>query len=327
MVTVGQICCTIASTFPKFVCTLLLVWSYYAVIFKIDLVLVENTFSAVAILVLMTLLEALCLISYYFVVAIGPGSPSDFDELRILPSDTDETPVPPAFLQENSITVKRDGGFRFCNKCKVWKPDRCHHCASCDMCVLKMDHHCPWFADCIGFKNHKLFIQFLIYCTIYIALATAISGYSLYEIYYLETVDLDKFSLHIMFVFIVGLIMGLCVLIFTAFSIYQLLINRTTIEAYESQRYRSNQNAPYVGNIFNLGYKQNWRAVMGNSLVEWLLPIRLSSSYGSGLSFEINNLVYQKLRQETELQQRLSQEISNYRSYQKQINQSALSYA
>ncbi|KAF8978715.1 hypothetical protein BGZ52_005652, partial [Haplosporangium bisporale] len=39
---------------------------------------------------------------------------------------------------------KRDGRSRWCEICKIVKPDRCHHCSECNMCVLRMDHHCPW---------------------------------------------------------------------------------------------------------------------------------------------------------------------------------------
>lgn len=37
------------------------------------------------------------------------------------------------------ITVKRDGARRYCNKCKIEKFDRTHHCRQCKRCVLKMD--------------------------------------------------------------------------------------------------------------------------------------------------------------------------------------------
>ncbi|KAF9178770.1 palmitoyltransferase for Vac8p [Haplosporangium sp. Z 767] len=61
---------------------------------------------------------------------------------------------------------KRDGGPRWCDICKIVKPDRCHHCSECDTCVLRMDHHCPWVNGCIGYDNHKFFYLFILYASI-----------------------------------------------------------------------------------------------------------------------------------------------------------------
>jgi hypothetical protein len=62
-----------------------------------------------------------------------------------------------------SFERKKFGGIRMCQRCLRTKPDRCHHCSQCNQCVLKMDHHCPWVANCIGFFNYKYFMNMLIY--------------------------------------------------------------------------------------------------------------------------------------------------------------------
>ena len=53
-----------------------------------------------------------------------------------------------------------------CEKCQgreTWKPARAHHCSECDFCVFKMDHHCPWINNCVGHRNMKYFLQFILY--------------------------------------------------------------------------------------------------------------------------------------------------------------------
>lgn len=50
----------------------------------------------------------------------------------------------------------------FCSACLVRRPVRSKHCSVCDKCVARLDHHCPWVGNCIGAKNHKFFIGFLV---------------------------------------------------------------------------------------------------------------------------------------------------------------------
>ena len=99
---------------------------------------------------------------------VSPGSTTTDDGYGLLP-----THGPPA---ATSFTVKSDGGIRFCKKCQARKPDRAHHCSTCRRCVLKMDHHCPWLATCIGLRNHKPFLLFLIYTTLLCLWSFLVSG-------------------------------------------------------------------------------------------------------------------------------------------------------
>lgn len=48
-----------------------------------------------------------------------------------------------------------------CPECKVIRSARSRHCAICNQCVERFDHHCPWINNCVGIKNHNAFLMFL----------------------------------------------------------------------------------------------------------------------------------------------------------------------
>merc|ERR1719433_568930 len=102
---------------------------------------------------------------------------------------------------------------RYCEKCLCIKPDRSHHCSVCEVCTLKMDHHCPWVNNCVGFANYKFFILFLGYSLTYCIFIGATTARHFISIWLLKDEDKDvdqsensAEKYHLLFVFFVSLL-------------------------------------------------------------------------------------------------------------------------
>ncbi|KAE8677043.1 putative protein S-acyltransferase 17 [Hibiscus syriacus] len=63
-----------------------------------------------------------------------------------------------AYPYDNLIFTKKE-----CPTCKIPKPARSKHCSLCKRCVARFDHHCGWMNNCIGERNTRYFMAFLIW--------------------------------------------------------------------------------------------------------------------------------------------------------------------
>lgn len=177
----------------------------------------------------------------------------------------------------NQQEKKRSGERRHCKWCGKYKPDRCHHCRVCRTCVLRMDHHCPWIYNCVGFRNHKYFFLLLFYSMLVCHLITFGMLDSVKRSLYLDTPFLTLFLL--LFGETLAAFLGLLVTMFFGFHIWLMLKALTTIEFCE----KSLKNAGYENSIYDYGVLGNIKAVLGPNIFLWLLPC--SNPEGSGLSY------------------------------------------
>lgn len=51
---------------------------------------------------------------------------------------------------------------QLCADCLTIRTTRSRHCSVCNRCVERFDHHCPWINNCVGVKNHRQFLLFVI---------------------------------------------------------------------------------------------------------------------------------------------------------------------
>jgi len=198
--------------------------------------------------------------SYTVAVFTCPGSPLDvrrdwsLDDGRksagrgrggydVLPTEEQRYPhdaATPAHQLPNmtAVTAKSTGKQRFCKKCQTLKPDRTHHCSSCGRCVLKMDHHCPWLATCVGLHNYKPFLLFLFYTCVFCWLCFVVTGSWVWAAISDDERMRDAgLVVNTILLAVLSGIIGLVLSGFTAWHGWLVLRGETTIESLEKTRY------------------------------------------------------------------------------------------
>ena len=266
-------------------------WSYYAFVVQLQIFTVESTAEKSILLVVYHILLSLFSWSYYQTVFSGPArlppswklSTAMLERLNGAKSEAEWKSFLELFAVEMELPVTQrsfQGAIRYCQKCTAIKPDRSHHCEVCGICILKMDHHCPWVNNCVSFTNYKFFILFLGYALIY-CIFVAASTFKYFLMFWaddLKTPGSGKF--HILFVFFVAVMFCISVSSLFWYHIYLILHNRSTFEQFRS---------PYFNGVgpdaegWTLGKANNFREVFGYNKWLWMFPVH--TAVGDGLTY------------------------------------------
>jgi palmitoyltransferase len=214
-------------------------------------------------------------------------------------------------LPARAITSQRKP-HRYCQPCGITKPPRAHHCRTCDTCVLRFDHHCPWIGQCVGAQNQKFFFVFVVWAALFALwifatlLALNVRGSTRTGI----TLDAQQIAMiaisGLLSIFTVAMVSTHIVLIGTNQTTVEHLISRTmkereneTLDEMHSfcafrAKWRTRQawDAEYgrIGREANMWWlgtvRANWEQVFGPRVWTWFLPI--GSAKDRGLEFPRN---------------------------------------
>lgn len=311
---------------PVLVTCTIFTWGWYAYTFQLVLNTMQSPVQRILCLIIFNIIYIFSFWSYlqtiFTPLAKIPSkfylSPENSEDLAKAPSDQIRDEILAYVVKRNDLPVScrtYSGGIRYCEKCNLIKPDRCHHCSICGVCVLKMDHHCPWINNCVSFSNYKFFVLFLGY-TFAMCVFVAATTFPYFLKFWIPVENQYSknnnnngtfippgqsqqdiatpfefgpngqggvpFStrFHILFLFFVSAMLSLGLVFLYCYHVYLLLNNRSTLESFRPplMTYGPDRNA------FNLGRKENLYQLFGRSKLLWLMPI--FTTEGSGLTYD-----------------------------------------
>lgn len=234
--------CTVGPDWRNFIGTLVLVAAPIAVFFAFIAADVGERISWG----LVALTAVLSCLTYLSLLVTGLRNPGIIARSEYKPVPEQRAKL--YLINGNEVITK------YCSTCHLYRPPRCSHCAVCDNCIEKFDHHCPWVGTCIGRRNYQPYLVFIFSasaeCLLVIALCVArlalIAGDPGSD--FLRAMRLEPAAVVLGLYCLVAL---LFVGALTVFHTYLLSTNQTT---YEYFRHRSMLGE----NPFRRGLAQNW---------------------------------------------------------------------
>lgn len=267
------------------------------------------------------------LVSYSFFRSAfsDPLSPEDFN-IKVTVNEREDSA---AFSSEQYEPIKRNKKLiylprstaKMCGICNAPKPARTHHCSTCKRCFLKMDHHCVWLDNCVGYGNYKFFYCLLFWATF---MCGFIFGATL-EVLIQQLVykQLEGVSVVWLIMTILAFALGLSTLMLLGYHSYLISKEMTTIEHMEiseerhdfkqrerirkrelreaeiknsdeaqsstnllnrpSTRQSQTPTARFIYQSYSQGIYKNWCNALGSNPILWLIPVNFPT--GNGIRF------------------------------------------
>lgn len=231
--------------------------------------------------------------NYLRAVRLDAGKPAAFDEdVRIEDPNCVEFGLEEHDEGDCIVETEEKRTPRQCRKCFLTKPERAHHCSVCKRCCLKMDHHCPWINNCVGWNNYRNFCLFMFYLYIGCFFVSINLFHEFQLSWYRRSVESiyerhDRRHLLMVFQITCAVIFSLSIL--GGFHCFLVLTNQTTIEFQInwSRRSEAKKMGTVYRNPYDIGCARNFQAVFGPHRFwsfRWLLPVE-PQRQGDGMAW------------------------------------------
>eukprot|EP01071_Lankesteria_metandrocarpae_P008804 Lankesteria_metandrocarpae@DN5056_c0_g3_i2.p2 len=227
----------------------------------------SSVVQSTAVKVLLTMCGVVILVNvvyfHYMVCCTDPGLPPMLDVN--------------AFEMKDPLEAGEFEEIAICRKCNTYKPPRCHHCSVCSRCVLKMDHHCPWINQCVGFRNYPFFLLFLLWLFIG-CVFVGICFFPLFRAVAFRHEDIKRYSLTmtdeqlILFSWAISVAIAGALFLLGGFHCYLVLTNQTTLEVQNTKK------------VYDIGVRENFKQVFGRRLSN-LIAFCGNLPQGDGINF------------------------------------------
>ena len=148
-----------------------------------------------------------------------------------------------------------------CEPCGWAIPLRAIHCRTCEKCVRRYDHHCPWVGNCVGERNYRFFYLYVHFQAVVIFMLT----YATYNSFY-NTVT-NWFWFH-KFLILSMVILSVCTptaIAIMIFHNYMIATGQTTFEVVKHSKIPYLQSFPNGISPFNRGVFMNYYLM----LIRW----------------------------------------------------------